>query len=116
MDQTLSASTCHRCQRTLTDRMSFVVRLSGQQEVLMCLMCALRQAPMLRRSAAIALIVGTLLIVINQADVIFGGHASTALIWKIPLTVMVPFVVATLGALTNSRRTIPREEHEVRRA
>ena len=113
MDQTLSASTCQKCQRTLGARVSFVVRLSGA-EVLMCLRCAVRQAPMLRRSAAIALIVGALQIVINQGDVILGGDASTALIWKIPLTVMVPFVVATVGALTNSRRTIPRGE--VRRA
>ena len=115
MDQTLSASTCHRCQRTLSTRMSFVVRGSGV-EVLMCLRCALRQAPMLRRSAAIALIVGALQIVINQGDIILGGDASTALIWKIPLTVMVPFAVATVGALTNSRRTMPRGEHEARRA
>ena len=115
MDQSLSVSPCQRCQRTLGARMSFVVRLSGA-EALMCLRCALRQAPMIRRSAAIALIVGALQVVINQGDVILGGDSSTALIWKIPLTVMVPFVVATVGALTNSRRTIPQREREVRRA
>lgn len=115
MDQSLSASTCQRCQRILGTSMRFVVRLPGG-EVLMCLRCALRQASMLRRSAAIALIVGALQIVINQGDVILGGDASTALIWKMPLTVMVPFAVATAGALTNSRRTIPPREREVRRA
>ena len=115
MEQSLPTSTCQRCQRALGTSMRFVVRLSGG-EVLMCLRCALRQAPMLRRSAAIALIVGALQIVINQGDVILVGDASTSLIWKIPLTVTVPFLVATLGALTNSRRTIPFRESDVRRA
>ncbi len=71
---------------------------------------------MLRRSVVIALIVGVLQIVINQGDVVLGGNASTALIWKIPLTVMVPFAVATVGALTNSRRTTPGKAHEARPA
>ncbi len=115
MDQSLSTSNCLRCQRALGTSMRFVVRMSGG-EVLMCLRCALRQAPMLRRSAAIALIVGTLQVAINQGDIILGGSASSALIWKIPLTIMVPFMVATVGALTNSRRTIPRRDREVRRA
>ena len=115
MDQSSSASNCERCQRALGTSMRFVVRLSGG-EVLMCLRCALRQAPLLKRSAVIALIVGVLQIVINQGDVILGGDASTALIWKVPLTVAVPFVVATVGALTNSRRTIPLIEDEVQPA
>ena len=115
MDQSLSASNCQRCQRALGTSTRFVVRMSGG-EVLMCLRCALRQAPLLRRSAVIALIVGVLQIVINQGDVILGGDASTALAWKIPLTMMVPFVVATVGALTNSRRTIPVKVDEIQRA
>ena len=115
MDQSLSASNCQRCQRALATSMRFVVRMSGG-EILMCLRCALRQAPLLKRSALIALVVGVLQIVINQGDVILGGDASTALIWKMPLTVMVPFVVATVGAMTNSRRTVPVHGDEVQRA
>lgn len=53
----------------------------------------------LRRTVKIALVVGTILTVINQADVIFGGNA-TALTWvKVCLNYCVPFVVSNLGLL-----------------
>jgi hypothetical protein len=58
---------------------------------------------MLRRSGAIALIVGTVLVAINQGDLLLSGTWTAALAWKIPLTYLVPFVVATCGALLNSR-------------
>lgn len=58
---------------------------------------------MLLRSAVIAVIVGTLLLLINQGDVIASGIWPRALLWKIPLTYVVPFAVATAGALLNSR-------------
>ena len=58
---------------------------------------------MLRRSALIAATVGTILVAINQGDAILAGHGSRALAWKIPLTYLVPFVVATCGALLSSR-------------
>jgi len=64
-----------------------------------CLLCALRHAPMLRRSGLIALIVGTVLTAINQGDVLLAGHWPPALLWKLPMTYAVPFIVATLGAL-----------------
>jgi hypothetical protein len=58
---------------------------------------------MLRRSVRVALIVGTLLIVINQGDLLLGGRWSPALAWKSALTYLVPFLVATYGALGQSR-------------
>jgi hypothetical protein len=58
---------------------------------------------MLRRSLIIAAVVGSLLVAINQGDAMLGGHWSAALAWKVPLTYAVPFVVATCGALLNSR-------------
>jgi hypothetical protein len=58
---------------------------------------------MLRRSLGIAAIVGTLLIAINQGDVLLSGRWPAALAWKIPLTYLVPFVVASWGALLSSR-------------
>ncbi len=58
---------------------------------------------MLQRSLLIALVVGTILIAINQGDLLLRGRWNTALIWKVPLTYAVPFCVATWGALTNSR-------------
>ena len=57
---------------------------------------------MLSRSIAIALVVGTVLTIINQGDVLLAARWST-LIWKVPLTYLVPFAVATWGALVNGR-------------
>jgi hypothetical protein len=58
---------------------------------------------MLRRSLVTALVVGTLLVAINQGNVIVRGDLPSELIWKAPLTYCVPFCVATWGALVNSR-------------
>ncbi|MBI2936218.1 MAG: nitrate/nitrite transporter NrtS [Chloroflexi bacterium] len=57
---------------------------------------------MLRRSCWTCLVVGTVLTAINQGTVIFGGHFPPTLLWKVPLTYSVPFLVATWGALSNS--------------
>jgi hypothetical protein len=58
---------------------------------------------MLRRSLRIALVVGTVLLAINQGDVLLSTSWPPALVWKVPLTYLVPFAVATWGALVNSR-------------
>jgi hypothetical protein len=68
-----------------------------------CLGCALRYRPLLRRSALIALVVGSVLVAINQGDVLVAGRWNPAIIWKVSLTYLVPFVVAIWGALINSR-------------
>ena len=50
-----------------------------------------------RRSLAAALVVGTILNLINQGDALFGGKA---LDWtKLVLTYIVPYCVATYGAV-----------------
>ncbi|MBO55217.1 MAG: hypothetical protein CL886_06085 [Dehalococcoidia bacterium] len=59
---------------------------------------------MLKRSTITCLIVGTLLTLLNQGDVIISGLLTSALIWKIPLTYFVPFGVSTISALLNTRR------------
>ena len=68
-----------------------------------CFTCALRHGPMLQRSIIAALVVGTILTLLNQGDVLVSGSWNNALYWKIPLTYCVPFMVATYGALSNSR-------------
>jgi hypothetical protein len=68
-----------------------------------CLWCAVRYRPLLRRSTLIALVVGSVLVVINQGDALIAGRYDATLLWKIPLTYLVPFVVATWGAVINSR-------------
>lgn len=73
-----------------------------------CLRCALMYPPLVRRSATICVIVGTILVAINQGNVIVGGDLPSALAWKVPLTYAVPYCVATTGAMLNALTRIPR--------
>lgn len=76
---------------------------AGAGSVERCLRCALLYRPLLRRSLAISLIVGTILTAINQGNLIVQGILPVALAWKIPLTYCVPFCVAMTGAILNAR-------------
>ena len=93
------ATRCARCGRSLADRTSYLL---GSEHC--CLACTLRHRPLLRRSALTSLVVGTILVLINQGGIVFSGSLPPALLWQIPLTYAVPFCVATWGALSNSRR------------
>jgi len=67
-----------------------------------CARCSLLDRALFRRSAIVALIVGTALVALNQGDKLLAGDYPWATAWyKIPLTYMVPFMVATYGALAN---------------
>ena len=92
---------CERCQRSLNSAV-YEVRVRGERSS-RCLRCALTHGPLMVRSFLICLGVGTLLVAINQGNVILRGDASMALAWKIPLTYAVPYSVATVGAILNSR-------------
>ncbi len=59
---------------------------------------------MLKTSFKTSLVVGTILVMLNQGDIILSGNFPPALFWKIPLTYVVPFCVASLGALMNAKR------------
>lgn len=66
--------------------------------------------PHLKRTVAVALVVGTILFAINQLDVVVGGEATAATWVKVALTYVVPFCVANYGILVATRRpTGPRE-------
>ena len=52
-----------------------------------------------KRSAKIALLVGTILIAINQGNLLLNGILSPDLFWKIPLTYCVPYAVSTYAAV-----------------
>lgn len=54
-----------------------------------------------RRSLMVALVVGSILSAINQGDVILAGEAPNFV--KIGLNYVVPFCVATYGAVTAKR-------------
>jgi hypothetical protein len=109
-----SGLTCTRCGKNLAQGKMFSFRSAGngvvsggasqETEITKCFGCALQHGPMLKRSLAAALVVGTVLTLLNQGDALLSGHWSNALVWKIPLTYCVPMLVATYGALTNSRK------------
>lgn len=98
-DTATSASACARCGRSLTGRSFYLLGTEHR-----CLACALRYRPTLKRSALTALVVGTVLVLINQGGPLVSGAWPASLAWQIPLTYVVPFCVATWGALSNSRR------------
>lgn len=98
--------TCAGCGRALDRRVRFEAQPT-KRVIAECWASALRRPSTLRRSAVIALMVGTVLTAINQGDVLLGGTWSSSLLWKIPLTYAMPFIVATLGALGNGMVTDP---------
>jgi hypothetical protein len=61
----------------------------------------------LRRTVTVALVVGTLLFVINQLDVVLSGHATATTWLKVGLTYLVPFCVSNYGVLIASRKRLP---------
>jgi hypothetical protein len=56
-----------------------------------------RRPAHLRKTIAVAAVVGTLLFLINQADVVISGHANGVVWLKVGLTYVVPFLVSNYG-------------------
>lgn len=56
--------------------------------------------PHLLRTGLVALLVGTWLTLINLADVLFSSPLTTALVLKVAMNYLTPFVVANLGLLS----------------
>lgn len=52
------------------------------------------------RGTKVVLVVGTILVAINQGDVILDGGLTAATAWKIPMTYIVPYVVSTYAAVS----------------
>jgi len=65
-----------------------------------CLRCAVQFRPMLKRSLAVSLIVGTVLTAINQGNFVLSGNFQIEMAWEIPLTYAVPFIVTTVAGTT----------------
>lgn len=87
---------CERCEL-------LVRNLYGLKDGILCFRCSLQNRRLIRRSFLVAVIVGTVLVTINQGNRLIGGEGGTDLYWKIPLTFAVPYIVATVGALLNTR-------------
>jgi len=56
-----------------------------------------------RRGTKVALIVGTIVTLINQGDVLFSGALTTATLGKIMLTYCVPYCVSTYAGVAAIR-------------
>lgn len=56
----------------------------------------------LRRTVTIAVAVGTWLTLVNEGDVLIGGHWSATLLTKSALNYLTPFVVSNLGLLSRT--------------
>jgi len=63
-----------------------------------------RRPDVLARSTRIALVVGTVLAFINHGDRILALSLDAGALWRIALTYVVPFVVATWSAVQALRR------------
>jgi hypothetical protein len=113
-DVVTEGHTCDSCGKHIGNGWAFAFKAKNKllgsggapqvAEVIKCFPCALRHPPVLKRSVTAAVVVGTVLTVLNQGDALFSGQWSNDLFWKIPLTYCVPLIVATYGALTNSRK------------
>lgn len=62
-----------------------------------------RRPANLRRTTRIALVVGTVLTLINQADVIARGDATWLTVLKVGMNFVVPFIVSNLGVISGAR-------------
>lgn len=61
--------------------------------------------PHLRRTVMVALVVGTILTLVNQSDAIFAGAVSLAFAAKVAANYVIPFVVSNLGLLSGRPAT-----------
>jgi hypothetical protein len=66
---------------------------------LRCLRHALFYPRVFRRAIGVAAVVGTILFIINQVEVVIAGHVTPLVVAKILLTYLVPFSVSTYSAL-----------------
>lgn len=71
------------------------------------LVAVVRAPRNLRRTATIALVVGSVFVTMNQLEIVLSGHA-TAVTWlKVALTYLTPLLVSNLGMLSATRRAAP---------
>ena len=55
------------------------------------------------RGLKVGAVVGTILVAINHGDLILSGQLDASAAWKIPLTYLVPYCVATYGGVSAIR-------------
>jgi hypothetical protein len=90
---------CARCGRRLAERSGYRLP-DGERR---CIRCVWRHRAIVRRALVTALIVGTILTIINQGNHLLAGDLSWPLLVRIGLTYLVPYCVSTSGAVGLSR-------------
>lgn len=99
---------CISCGAPLVQGVS-LAESEGQPARWKCLRCACFDRTLAARSGRVALAVGSVLIAVNQGDQLLSGSFPFATAWwKLPLTYLVPFLVASYGAISNGYRPVPR--------
>ena len=80
-------------------------RFPSRTEVpdLRCRWHGLVYGPVCRRAFRVALVVGTIVMAINQSDVMLSGQLTSLVMAKIGLTYLVPFSVSLYSALAANR-------------
>jgi len=53
----------------------------------------------------IAVVVGTLLTLVNEFDAIFGSRSDPGLAWRVGANYVIPFVVSNLGAMSSDSKS-----------
>ena len=105
MSVSVTNEQCHGCGKSLS--VAYYVSMDSAHpgaENFYHLQCILTSSSLVKRSAKASVIVGTVLLALNQGDFIIAGDFYTAMLWKIPLTYLVPFCVSSWGSITNAKR------------
>jgi hypothetical protein len=63
-----------------------------------------------RRALAFAVVVGAILIGINHGDALLRGEIDSVRLWKMGITVLVPYSVSTLSSVSAIRTMGGRSE------
>lgn len=97
---------CASCGKVLSEGV-LLGGADGQDTRWKCTRCALFDGPLVARSSRVAVLVGTILVALNQGDQLLQGtFPFETSWWKLPLTYLVPFCVATYGAISNGYRPV----------
>ena len=65
------------------------------------------QRSVVKRALSYAVVVGAILITINHGDALLKGQLTRARLFKMALTVLVPYVVSTLSSVGAMREKAP---------
>lgn len=101
MTENTEQTTCYHCGRPVHG-MLFRIMESRSTKIL-CLTDAIRYPPWVRNAVKTAIVVGTLLALINHGNAYWTEPWTAGLALKTALTYCVPFGVAMWGALAASR-------------